>query len=116
VQEAIKKGLDFAMKHEAKKYLHHRINELATMHDLHFKRLSIRDPKTRWGSCSGDNNINLSYQLMRLPAHLIDYVILHELAHTIHKNHGKDFWVFLEKISGNARKYAHEMKQYTTYL
>lgn len=116
VQEAVLKGLDFVMRQEAKKYLHFRINQLAQQHGLSFKRLSIRDPKTRWGSCSGDNNINLSYQLMRLPEHLIDYVILHELAHTIHKNHGKGFWAFLEQISGNARKYAREMKHYSTSL
>ena len=116
VQEAVHKGLDFVMKHEAKNYLHFRIKHLAEQHELQFKLLSIRDPKTRWGSCSFDNNINLSYQLMRLPPHLIDYVILHELAHTKHKNHGKDFWAFLEQISGNARKYAREMKQYSTTL
>jgi predicted metal-dependent hydrolase len=116
VQEAIRKGLDFAMKQEARKYLHFRIDQLAQQHGLSYKRLSIRDPKTRWGSCSGDNSINLSYQLMRLPSHLIDYVILHELAHTIHKNHGKDFWKYLEQLTGNARKYAREMKQYSTTL
>jgi predicted metal-dependent hydrolase len=116
VQKAVHKGLHFVMKHEAKKYLHFRINCLAEEHGLQFKRLSIRDPRTRWGSCSSDNSISLSYQLMRLPEHLIDYVILHELAHTVHKNHGKGFWELLEKLTGNARAYSREMRNYTTML
>ncbi len=117
VQESIKKGILFAMKHEAKNYLPLRLQELALKHQLSYKRITIRDAKTRWGSCSADNSINLSYHLMKLPVHLIDYVILHELAHTIHKNHGKNFWIFLDQLSGNlARQLAREMKQYTTHL
>ena len=116
VQDAIKKGIIFAMKSEAKKYLPLRLQALAKEKCLEYKRVSIRDAKTRWGSCSGDNNINLSIHLMKLPLHLIDYVILHELAHTIHKNHSRDFWDYLEQLSGDARKYAREMKGYSTQL
>jgi len=116
VQSAIKKGIEFAMKHEAKRYLPLRLHELAQKYNLSYKRLTIRDPKTRWGSCSSDDNISLSLQLLRLPPYLIDYVILHELAHTVHKNHSREFWNFLETISIDARKMAREMKRYTTSL
>jgi len=116
VQDAIKKGILFAMKSEAKKYLPLRLKQLADEKGLTFKRVTIRDAKTRWGSCSHDNNINLSFHLMKVPEHLIDYVILHELAHTIHKNHGRGFWDFLEQLSGNAKLYAREMKKYSTQL
>jgi predicted metal-dependent hydrolase len=116
VQDAIKKGILFAMKREAKKYLPLRLKELAEEKGLHYNRVSIRDTKTRWGSCSGTNNINLSLHLMKLPLHLIDYVILHELAHTIHKNHSRDFWEYLEVLTENSKKSAKEMKYYSTQL
>jgi predicted metal-dependent hydrolase len=116
VQDVIKKGMLFAMKSEAKKYLPLRLKQLAEEKGLQYRRVSIRDSKTRWGSCSGVNNINLSFHLMKVPVHLIDYVILHELAHTIHKNHGRGFWSFLEELSGNAKLYAKEMKKYSTQL
>ena len=87
---------------------------LAEKYGLSFADLRVKNLKTRWGSCSSVNNINLNIHLMRLPEHLIDYVILHELAHTIHKNHGKGFWQTLDKFSGNARLLAKEMRQYRT--
>lgn len=98
VQDAIKTGITHALRVDAKKYLPIRTAELARKHNLAFNNISFRDQKTRWGSCSGENNISLSIQLMRLPSHLCDYVILHELAHTIHKNHGPQFWKFLDKL------------------
>ena len=49
---------------------------------------------------------------MRIPEHLCDYVILHELCHTVHKNHGPGFWRALDKLTGNARNLARELKQY----
>jgi predicted metal-dependent hydrolase len=54
--------------------------------------------KTLWGSCSGVNNINLNYLLIMAPMSVIDYVIVHELAHTKIKNHSKDFWQLVESI------------------
>ena len=116
VQQAIKKGILFAMKHEAKKYLPIRLTQLAEEKGLQYNKVSIRDTKTRWGSCTADNNINLSIHLMKLPSPLIDYVILHELAHTIHKNHSRQFWNYLEVLDSNTRKLAKEMKKYSTQL
>jgi hypothetical protein len=58
----------------------------------------------------------LNLHLMRLPPALIDYVILHELVHTIHRNHGKEFWKMLDRLTGNARGMAKEMKMYHTEI
>lgn len=112
IQCAIRKGITEAWRIEAAKYLPLRVKELASAHGFSFERLSFRNNKSRWGSCSRDNNISLHIQLMRLPQHLADYIILHELAHTVHKNHGKDFWQLLDKITGNARKLDKEMNGY----
>ena len=72
----------------------------------------IKNNKTRWGSCSHRNNINLSLHLMRLPEHLIDYIIAHELVHTVHKNHSNKFWKDLENVFPGAKAADRELKDY----
>jgi predicted metal-dependent hydrolase len=103
-----------ALRVEARAYLPRRLAELAKNKNLKYKNCVIKKAKTRWGSCSADNNINLSMFLMSLPDDLIDYVILHELAHTRHKNHSKEFWWFLSELSGgiNAKTIDKRLKKY----
>ena len=112
VQEEIRKGIERAWRREAKAWLPGRLEELAKKHGFNYKQVTIKNAKTRWGSCSADNNINLSLHLMRLPDHLIDYVILHELVHTKIKNHSPHFWQLLDQVTGNARKLDREVKEF----
>ncbi len=112
IQGAIRKAITEAWRIEAKKYLPARVRELAQENGFKFNKVSVKNAKTRWGSCSSADNINLNLQLMRLPRHLTDYIILHELAHTIHRNHGRSFWNLLDSITGNARSLNKEMKNY----
>jgi hypothetical protein len=97
---------------EAVRTLAGRIDELAGQHGFTYRRLTIRNQKTLWGSCSHDNNINLNINLVRLRQELIDYVMLHELVHTRQKNHGKRFWATLDTYTGDAKKLARELKQH----
>lgn len=112
VQTYIKEGIIWILRKEAKHYLPRRVSELAGEHGFHYNKVFVKNIKTRWGSCSNVNNINLNVHLMRLPDELIDYVILHELTHTVHKNHQSSFWEKLDKISGNARLLDKKLKQY----
>jgi predicted metal-dependent hydrolase len=114
VQEFIKKTLVDVMRWEAKIYLPKRLKELADKHGFKYANVSIKNASTRWGSCSSVNNINLNLHLMRIPEHLIDYVLLHELVHTVVKNHGDKFWLLLEQVYPNARKADKEMNNYRT--
>lgn len=109
VQAAIRKGVEEAWRIEGRSYLPKRTAELAEKFGFSYSRVTVRSSRTRWGSCSWDNNINLSLHLMMLPDHLIDYVILHELAHTVHKNHGKMFWALLDKVTGNVQRLEDEI-------
>ncbi|MGB6012105.1 MAG: M48 family metallopeptidase, partial [Desulfobacterales bacterium] len=79
-------------------------------------RVFIRNQKTRWGSCSSKDNISLNVKLVRLPETLMDYIILHELVHTRVKNHGKKYYAALDRIVGDRKSLASELKQYSIIL
>ena len=111
-QNYIRHGITETLRSEAKEYLPKRTDYLADRNNFNFEKVSVRNAKTRWGSCSEKNNISLNIHLMRLPEHLSDYVILHELCHTVEKNHGKNFWALLDKVSGNAKGSDKELKNY----
>ena len=96
----------------ARKILCRRIGELAQLHKFVYNRVSIRKQKTRWGSCSSKDNINLNMNLLHLPSELMDYVLLHELVHTRVKDHSKDFWDELNTIVPNARQVDRRLKDY----
>lgn len=88
---------------EARRHLAPRLTDLAARHGLDYGRLSIRAQRSRWGSCSGRGDISLNYRLLFLPPALVDYVLLHELAHTVERNHSARFWGLLEEMLPGAR-------------
>jgi predicted metal-dependent hydrolase len=117
VQNAVRSGIEMALRAEAKEFLPNRTAELAQKHGFTYNKVFLKNAKTRWGSCSGLNNINLNIHLMRLPDYLVDYLILHELCHTQEKNHSDRFWKLLEKILGsNARQIDKELKKYKSHI
>lgn len=112
VQSAIRIGIERALKIEAKIYLPDRVKILAVKFNFDYSKLTLKNIKSRWGSCSRKNNINLSIHLMRLPERLIDYVILHELVHTVHHNHSTRFWNLLDKVTGGAKRLDKELSEH----
>lgn len=116
IQELIRKSILWALKIEAKEYLPERINALSVKHNLTFNKLFLKNNKTNWGSCSAKNNINLNIHLVRLPDYLIDYVIIHELCHTLEKNHGERFWLLLARFIVNPKQLSKELKTYSTHI
>lgn len=89
-----------------------RLAELALLYGFDYEKVTIRNQKTRWGSCSADNNISLNIRLAVLPQELRDYVLLHELVHTRVHNHQPGFWQALEKIMPDARARRRRLRQY----
>lgn len=115
VQEAIHRGIEEAWRLEAKAYLPGRVAELARLTGLRCGRVTIRNTRSRWGSCSVNNDISLSLHLMKLPDPLIDYIILHELCHTRHKNHGPRFHALLDHVCGGRHLILRrQLKNYST--
>ena len=116
IQDQIKKEVIKIWRIEAKEYLPNRLAQLALVNGINYGKVTIRNTKTRWGSCSHLNNINLSLHLMRLPEKLIDYVILHELAHVKVKNHSPAFWSYLNEICENAKLLDQQLKKYNPVI
>jgi hypothetical protein len=97
---------------KVKRKLARRLRYLAAKNGFTYNRVFIRNQKTRWGSCSSKNNISLNTKISRLPEELMDYVILHELAHTRFKNHSNDFWALMNRLVGNGRGKAVRLREY----
>lgn len=112
VQSFIRKAITETLRLEAQELLPGRTNYFASKYNLGVEKVAVRNNKTRWGSCSGKNAISLNVQLMRLPDKLIDYVILHELAHIKHKNHSKQFWAYLESICTGSKQLDKSLNNY----
>ena len=95
---------------DANKRLKDRLYYLANEHGFKYNKASVRNQRTRWGSCSHKNNISLNAKLVLLPKELIDYVILHELVHTRIHNHSKQFWADLDRYVGNSKVMAKRIR------
>ncbi len=117
VQEFVKQSVIEALRLEAKMALPPRLATLAKEHGYQYNKVFIKNLKSRWGSCSGRDNINLNLHLMRLPDELVDYVLLHELVHTVHKDHSAAYWKELNKVTGNkAKRLQAQLREYNVHF
>lgn len=114
--ESMSESADEIDRVEARRVLVSRLEHLSAQHGFYYNKVSIRNQKTRWGSCSAKNDISLNMKLLKLPQELVDYVILHELVHTRIKSHTKAFWRELDRIVGNAKALDSRLNQYRMAL
>ena len=102
-----------SMRRAAHEDLPPRVAAIAARTGLKYGKLTIRAARSKWGSCSGRNDISLSLYMMLLPEHLRDYVIIHELCHTVHHNHSPRFHALVDRLTGGReRELDRELKQY----
>ena len=91
-----------------------RIGRISRITGLKYNKLTIRASRTKWGSCTGTNNISLSLFLMVLPEHLRDFVIVHELCHTVHHDHSPKFHALVDRlVGGNEKALNRELKAFS---
>ncbi len=111
----IEKCISEVYRFEAKQILPSRLKELAKLHGFLYNKVTVRNNRRNWGSCSSKNNISLNLQMMKLPNELIDYILLHELVHTEIKNHSPAFWKRLDEVCDRqAKALAKKVRSYST--
>ncbi len=110
--EKVETMIDYFYFKESYFCLPETIEKYSTIMNLHPTKVGFRRAKRQWGSCSGKNAISLNYLMMKLPLHLIEYVVVHELAHIKHKDHQKGFWQLVERYTPRSKEYKKELKNY----
>lgn len=112
VQAAAVRGSKKALQQQAEASLPNRLKQLSELTGLSYESVSIRQLKSRWGSCSSSKHVTLNYFLMVLPDALVDYVLIHELAHTQYMNHSRDFWNLVGTFIADVPAMRRQMRQY----
>ena len=105
-----KKAIKRALNKEAKELLPIRLEQLAIKYGYSYKNVNVKPMKSRWGSCSTNKTIALNSYLLMLPWPIIDYVIMHELSHTVHMNHSASFWLEVRSTVPNYSNIKKELK------
>lgn len=97
---------------QAARIIAERVAHFAKQFRLEVRNLRITSARTRWGSCSPKGVLSFSWRLLMTPPEVIDYVIVHELAHTVHHNHSKRFWDLVEKWMPDYRERRKQLRGY----
>ncbi len=113
IQSKIKERVVKTLQMQAEQLIVPRVRELVDTGAFDVNRIDIRKLRSRWGSCTNEKNITFNLYLIQLPWEYIDYVIYHELAHTIHLNHGEQFWSLVEMHVPNYKLIRKQMKNYS---
>jgi predicted metal-dependent hydrolase len=100
------------IKHTAQRYIIPRTHQISEQMKVTFRRISLKEQKTRWGSCSSNHNLNFNWRLAHYQPHIIDYVLIHELAHLKHLNHSKKFWQLVGRHDPDYRRHRDWLKQH----
>ena len=93
-----------------------RVLELAALHNLAVRRVTVRNQRSRWGSCSRRGTISLNWRLVQAPGFVRDYIVLHELAHFKEMNHSRRFWSEVARLCPDFREAERWLKQHSNLL
>ena len=94
----LRPAIELHMWQQAARQLPKRVADLAELHGIEVMRVTVRNQRSRWGSCSRRGTISLNWRLIQTPEQVRDYIILHELAHRRHMNHSQRFWQEVERL------------------
>lgn len=116
VQSHLRQMIIAAMRCDAVHLLPERVKKLAVQHHFNCRSVRITSARRRWGSCNNRGDINLSLFVMLLPWHLIDFIILHELCHTVEMNHSERFHQILDRVTdGKSKALQKEVLRYKPF-
>lgn len=97
-------------KTQARKLAKERLEHYSKIYGIFFGRISIRNQKTRWGSCSKNGNLSFNYKIVKIAPHMADYIIVHELCHIQEFNHSRNFWSLVAKTIPDYKNIRRQIK------
>lgn len=89
-----------------------RVELYSTKYDLHYSKITIKEQKTVWGTCNQNNDLTFNLKIMMFQKDIIDYLVVHELSHTVYKNHSNKYWKFVEYMLPNYKELDYKLKNY----
>lgn len=104
-------ALEKRYRDAAKEYIPKRVEYYHAFTGGQYTKITIRDQKTRWGSCSSNGTLSFSFRLMMAPPRILDYVVVHELCHLTHMSHSKEFWNMVETILPDYKEHRKWLKE-----
>lgn len=96
----------------ARALVHARLGYFNSYYGFAYKKVFIRNTRTRWGTCSALRNLSFNYRVVRLPPALLDYIVVHELCHLAHLNHSPQFWKQVARALPNWKTLRKELKKH----
>ena len=115
-QSSVKQVLENFYRSRAREYLTDRTDHYAERMGVEYEKLELRNQRTRWGSCSTGGTISLNWRLIMAPPDVVDYLVVHELAHLTEQHHGREFWQFVGEHVPNYKEKAEWLEQNSTNL
>lgn len=104
------------LKRTARTYIEPRTSQISQTMAIEYQQLRLKEQKSRWGSCSSDGNLNFNWRLVHCPPEVIDYVIVHELAHRKHMDHSSKFWNLVAQFNPDHRLHRGWLKRHGRFL
>jgi hypothetical protein len=99
-------------KEQAAYFLYKKLEQFNYHYNFQYRRVCVKDQKSRWGSCSSKGNLNFSYKIVFLPEYLADYIVVHELCHLHELNHSPRFWKLVEQVIPDHKERRKALKKY----
>ncbi|MFC6906825.1 M48 family metallopeptidase [Halalkalicoccus tibetensis] len=115
-QSSVKRVLENFYRSQARDYLTERADHYADEMDVTYEKLELRNQRTRWGSCSTSGTLSLNWRLMMAPPDVIDYVVVHELAHLRFQDHSQQFWDCVGQYVPDYREHSDWLDQHSAEL
>ncbi|OYR52313.1 M48 family metallopeptidase [Halorubrum sp. Ea8] len=115
-QTSIKRALETLYRRKARELFEDRANHFAEEMGVEYDKIEVRNQRTKWGSCSTTGTLGLNWRLMMAPSNVVDYIVIHELAHLREQNHTDEFWSLVEKYDPEYQQHAHWLEDNGTQL
>ncbi len=115
-QTSVQRALETLYRRKAREYFEEQADHFAEEMDVDYDKIEIRNQRTKWGSCSTAGTLGLNWRLMMAPPEVVDYIVIHELAHLREQNHTEEFWSVVAEFDPKYQKHAEWLEQNSTQL